>query len=59
MVPENAGSDADRKEMAADATALDEAEQTNPVTVLLSGYTAVLAAGFGAAFRIRRYYKEV
>ena len=59
VVPENVGSDADRKEMATDATALDEAEQTNPVTVLLSGYTAALAAGFGAAFRIRRYYKEV
>ena len=59
VVPENVGSDADRKEMAADATALDEAEETNPVTVLLSGYTAALAAGFGAAFRIRRYYKEV
>lgn len=59
VVPEDIGSDADRKEMAADATALDEAEQTNPVTVLLSGYTAALAAGFGAAFRIRRYYKEV
>ena len=42
-----------------DAVALDEAEQTNPITVLLSGYTAALAAGFGAAFRIRRYYKEV
>lgn len=59
MVPEDVGSDADRKEMAADATALDEAEQTNPVTVLLSGYTAVLAAGFGAVFRVRRYFKEV
>lgn len=59
VVPEDVGSDAGRKEMAADATALDEAEQTNPVTVLLSGYTAALAAGFGAAFRIRRYYKEV
>lgn len=59
VVPEDVGSDADRKEMAADATALDEAEETNPVTVLLSGYTAALAAGFGAAFRIRRYYREV
>lgn len=59
VVPEDVGSDADRKEMAADATALDEAEKTNPITVLLSGYTAALAAGFGAAFRIRRYYKEV
>lgn len=59
VVPENVGSDAGRKEMAADAQALDEAEKTNPVTVFLSGYTAVLAAGFGAAFRVRRYYKEV
>ena len=59
VVPEDIGSDADRKEMAADAAALDEADQTNPVTVLLSGYTAALAAGFGAVFRIRRYYKEV
>lgn len=59
VVPDDVGSDADRKEMAADATALDEAEKTNPITVLLSGYTAALAAGFGAVFRIRRYYKEV
>ena len=59
VVPENVGSDADRKEMAADATALDEAEQADPVAVFLSGYTAALAVGFGAAFRIRRYYKEV
>lgn len=59
VVPEDPGSDAGRKEMAADATALDEAEQTNPVTVFLSGYTALLAAGFGAVFRVRRYFKEV
>lgn len=60
FVPENAGiEDAMREEMAADSQALDKADETNPVTVLLSGYTAVLAAGFGAAFRIRRYFKEV
>ena len=60
MVPESISMhDADREEMAMDARALEEAEQTNPVTVLLSGYTAVLAAGFGAAFRVRRYFKEV
>ena len=59
VVPEDVGRDGDRKEMAADAQALDEAEQANPITVLLSGYTALLAAGFGAAFRVRRYFKEV
>lgn len=59
IVPEEAGSDADREEMAADAEALDEAEDADPITVLLSGYTALLAAGFGAAFRVRRYFKEV
>ena len=60
IIPENAGiEDAMREEMAADSQALDKADETNPVTVLLSGYTAVLAAGFGAAFRIRRYFKEV
>lgn len=60
MVSEDMGSgDDDREEMADDAQALTEAEQANPITVFVSAYTAVLAAGFGAVFRLRRYFEEV
>lgn len=60
MTTEDAGmDDAEREQMAQDAQALDAADETSPAAIFLSGYTAVLAAGFGAAFRIRRYFKEV
>lgn len=60
MTTERAGmDDAEREQMAQDAQGLDAADETSPAAIFLSGYTAVLAAGFGATFRIRRYFKEV
>lgn len=50
---------ADREEMAEDAQALDKAEETNPMTVAISGCVAVAAAGLGAGFRLRRFFREV
>lgn len=49
----------DREAMADDAQALDKAEETNPKTVALSGCAALAAAGLGAGFRIRRFFREV
>lgn len=51
--------DAGRQDMKQDAQALDEAEQSDPKTVLVSVYTSVLVFGFGIVLRIRRYMKEV
>lgn len=59
VAEETGGKDADRQQMASDAQALDAAEETSPTAIFLSGYTAALAVGFGAAFRIRRYFREV
>ena len=49
----------DREAMAADAQALDKAEEADPITVALSGGIALAAAGLGAGFRIRRFFREV
>ncbi len=49
----------DREEMAGDAQALDKAEETDPITVALFGSMAFTAAGLGAGFRIRRFFREV
>ena len=49
----------DREEMAGDAQALDKAEETDPITVALSGSVALTMAGLGAGFRIRRFFREV
>jgi len=49
----------DREEIAGDAQALDKAEETDPITVALSGSVALTMAGLGAGFRIRRFFREV
>lgn len=53
------GNDTERQQMASDAQALDAADETSPVAIFMSGYTAVLAVSFGATLRIRRYFMEV
>lgn len=60
MVTEEEGMQpSDREAMAGDAEALDKAEETDPITVALSGCVALTAAGLGAGFRIRRFFREV
>ena len=60
MVAEEEGMQpSDREAMASDAQALDKAEESDPMTVLASGCAAIAAAGLGAGFRIRRFFREV
>ena len=51
--------DSRRGQMAEDAQALDQAEESNPKSVFLAAFTSALAFCFGGVLRLSRFLKEV
>ena len=51
--------DSRRGQMAGDAQALDQAEESNPKSVFLAAFTSALAFCFGGVLRLSRFLKEV